>query len=154
MKQMVTPKGKSGRAKSFTMSKSFFDTNIIAYACDQDSPPKQKIARQLLKTASETGNGCISTQVIQEFYVTAVKKLAIAPLQAKRIISSINHLEVGTVTLDDINQAIDGNILWQISFWDALIITMAGKLNCNILYSEDLNHGQTINGVTIHNPFI
>jgi predicted nucleic acid-binding protein len=65
--------------------------------------------------------------VIQEFFVAATRKLAIEPLKAKAIVATFHPLELVTVSLDDITDAIDGHILWQISFWDALILRAAER---------------------------
>lgn len=135
------------------MSKVFLDTNILAYACDFDQPEKREKAREVIRTHGHGNSLCISTQVVQEFYVTATRKLNIAPLRAKDIIYSFRHMETSLVDLETINRAIDGNILWQISFWDALIISAAQKLRCEILYTEDLNDGQMFDSVKIKNPF-
>jgi len=135
------------------MSNRFIDTNILAYACDKDEPVKQRAARNLLRHASEELVPCISTQVVQEFYVTATRKLNIAPLKAKDIIHSFQNMRIVTVDITDINKAIDGNILWQLSFWDALIIVAAQKARCEILYTEDMSDGRCFDGVTICNPF-
>lgn len=150
---MVIREEKRGVERTCMMSKVFFDTNVLAYACDQDSPSKRKKARELLRVAANEMNGCVSTQVIQEFYVVVTGKMGVDPLNAKQIIQSFSHFELGTIDLDDLNKAIDGNILWRMSFWDALILVIAGKLNCDTLYSEDLNNGQTFDGVTVVNPF-
>lgn len=135
------------------MSKVFLDTNILVYACDQDEPGKREKARDLLRRHGHGDPPCISTQVVQEFYVTATRKLSIEPLLAKDIIYSFRHMEIAFLDLDDINRAIDGNILWQVSFWDALIIVAARKLRCNLIYSEDLNHGQDFDSIRVLNPF-
>ena len=135
------------------MAKAFLDTNILAYASDQDSPAKRKVARALILDLSREIPPCISTQVVQEFYVTATRKLGIEPLQAKDIIHSFRHFEIVTITLDDIRRAIDGNILWQVSFWDALVIAAAQKARCELLYSEDLSDGRVIDGLEVRNPF-
>ena len=55
--------------------------------------------------------------------------------------------------MDDINRAIDGSLVWQISFWDALILTSARKAHCTVLYSEDLSDGQVYDTVRVVNPF-
>lgn len=136
------------------MPRFFFDTNILAYACDVDAPAKQRVAKMLIEQAGCRRHGCISTQVLQEFFVTATRKLHIEPLEAKNILDSFLNLNVCEISVADIQKAIDGQILWQLSFWDALIITAAAKLNCERIYTEDLNHGQVINGVRIINPFL
>ena len=135
------------------MPRVFFDTNILVYACDMDQPRKRRIARALMREPSPGVPACISTQVVQEFYVTATRKLGIEPLRAKSIIRSFLRLDIVTVDVDDIHHAIEGNILWQVSFWDALIIVAAQKARCSILYTEDFNAGQAFDGITVTNPF-
>lgn len=136
------------------MSKVFLDTNVLAYACDGDCGEKQSVARAIISSLSADSTPCISTQVLQEFYVTATRKLGIGPLDAKDIIQSFRHMEVVTVDPEDIDEAIDGNVLWQVSFWDALIIVAARKACCEILLTEDLNHSQVYEGVQASNPFL
>ena len=135
------------------MSKVFLDTNVLVYASDRDEPDKRRRARALLRATAADGNGVISTQVVQEFFVAATRKLAIDPLQAKAIVATLHRLDLLEVTLEDINQAIDGVVLWQVSFWDALILAVAGRANCSVVYSEDLNAGQRYAGVEVKNPF-
>jgi len=135
------------------MSKVFFDTNVLAYACDADEPEKRGIARALMRECCGDIPPCISTQVVQEFYVTATRKLGIEALKAKDIIHSFRHMETVEIGIADINRAIDGNILWQVSFWDALIIVAAQKARCAVLYTEDLSHGQMFDSLQIRNPF-
>jgi predicted nucleic acid-binding protein len=136
------------------MPKVFFDTHILAYGIDKHDSRKQDIALMLLEHAGLQQQGCISTQVLQEFFVVATRKLQLDPLKAKAIIQNFSNWQIAVITPDDIERAIDGQILWQLSFWDALIITAAIKLKCTQLFTEDLNHGQTIGGVQITNPFI
>lgn len=151
-KQKDTPVEKDGEEKSSTMSKVFVDTNILVYASDKDSPEKRKTAKDILhKHALEA---VISTQVVQEYYFSAVKKLKIDPHQAKTIITKFEGFEIIPVLMDDIYRAIDATILRKVSFWDALILAMAEKANCSIVYSEGFNPGQTYGNVTVKNPFL
>jgi predicted nucleic acid-binding protein len=133
--------------------KVFLDTNVLAYACDADQPVKRDKARALLKEIAKDMPPCVSTQVMQEFFVTVTRKMGVAPLQAKRIIHSFRHMETVLVDMDDINRAIDGSVIWQISFCDALILTSARKAHCTVLYSEDLSDGQVYDTVRVVNPF-
>lgn len=135
------------------MPKVFLDTNVLAYACDADQRTKRDRARSLLKEISLDIPPCISTQVLQEFFVTVTRKMGVDPLQAKRILHSFRHMETVLIDTEDINRAIDGSVIWQISFWDALILTSARKARCTILYSEDLNEGQVYDSVRVINPF-
>ncbi len=135
------------------MSKAFFDTNILIYGCDDGFPRKKSISLTLIEHASAERNGCLSTQVFQEFYSVATRRLHIAPLTAKTILTSFFEWETAVITAEDITRAIDGNVLWQVSFWDALILVAAARLKCDRIYTEDLSHGQVINGVRIINPY-
>ena len=135
------------------MPKVFLDTNVLAYACDADQPLKREKARDLLKALSRDVPPCVSTQVLQEFFVTVTRKMGVAPLQAKRILHTFRHMETVLIDSEDINRAIDGSVVWQISFWDALVLTAARKARCAVLYSADLNDGQLYDSVRVVNPF-
>ena len=93
------------------MHKVFLDTNVLAYACDADQPVKRDKARDLLKAVSRDMPPCVSTQVMQEFFVTVTRKMGVDPLQAKRIINSFRHMETVLIDIDDINRAIDGSVV-------------------------------------------
>jgi predicted nucleic acid-binding protein len=91
--------------------------------------------------------------VLQEFYVAATRKLGVAPLAAKSVMQTFKVFEIVQASPDLIERAIDGSVLNGVSFWDALIVAAAAASGCAIVYSEDLNPGQTIQGVRIENPF-
>ena len=148
------PMGGSGIGRKRMSDKGFFDTNVLLYGVDESNPEKQRIASMLIEHAGEEEAGCVSTQVLQEYYSVSTRKLKIDPLLAKEMILFLSEWTLATITPADIQKAIDGNILWQVSFWDALILVAAAKLKCNRIYTEDLNHGQIINGVKIINPFL
>jgi predicted nucleic acid-binding protein len=133
--------------------KVFLDTNILVYTLDNGDKKKQKRSRQLLREAVESNRGVISTQVLQEFYVATTKKLELEPLVAKECIHQFHHLETILITPQLISEAIDCSILNRISFWDSLIVVAAESAQCSLLWSEDLNDGQTIRGVRIKNPY-
>lgn len=135
------------------MSKVFIDTNILVYALDRFNEAKQKRCRDLLRGLNTVGRGVISTQVMQEFYVTATKKLGMDPLHAKDLLNAFERFEVVTVTPEIIKQAIDSSILNRLSFWDALIVAAAESANCDKIWTENLNEGQIIRGVRVVNPF-
>lgn len=134
------------------MAKVFLDTNILVYTVDTNDPVRCKRARELLKHIHASGQGVISTQVLQEFHVAVTRKLHVAPLMAKQLIDSLPPMEVVTVDVAMVREAIDTSILNQISFWDALIVVAARKARCSELWTEDLNPGQSILSVTICNP--
>lgn len=132
--------------------KVFIDTNLFIYALDRRVPAKRKAAAKALRAVEESGNGVISTQVIQEAYVAGTTKLGISPHDMKEAIASLQSLEVVQIDIALIQAAIDCSILHRQSFWDALIISTAEKARCTELWTEDLNHGQIIRGVRVHNP--
>ncbi len=134
------------------MSKVFIDTNILVYSLYRFDPIKQKKCRSLLKTLTDDFQGVISTQVMQEFYVTTVKKLGADPLLIKDILHAYERFETVIITPDSIRDAIDCSIINRLSFWDALIVVAAESARCEKLWSEDLNDGQVIRGVQIENP--
>ena len=133
-------------------SKVFIDTNILVYALDRHDPDKQKKSRLRLRQLAETSGGVISTQVMQEFYVTATKKLQVDALIAKEILHSFAQFEIVLISPEIIDRAVDCQILNNISFWDALIVSAAQSACCEVLWTEDLNPGQIIREVRIENP--
>lgn len=133
--------------------KVFLDSNILVYGQDVRQPEKQRVAQELAAQLVESGAGVISTQVLQEFYVTVTSKIGIAPLGAKAVLKTFSAFEVVQVTPELVEEAVDCSILNRLSFWDALIVAAAEAAGCTILYSEDFNAGQIILGVKVVNPF-
>jgi predicted nucleic acid-binding protein len=134
------------------MSKIFIDTNLLVYSLDAFHLEKQNKSRLLLKAMVEDFTGVISTQVMQEFYVAATRKLGADPLIVKDILHSFERFEIVLITPGLIKDAVDCSIINRISFWDALIVASAENARCEKLWSEDLNDGQLIRGVRIENP--
>lgn len=135
-------------------SRSFLDTNILVYTDDPRDPAKHSAAVRLLKEHLQKRTGVISLQVLQEYFVTATGKLKLAADLAKRRVEFFARLNVVEPTTGDILAAIDLHRLHQVSFWDALILHSAKQAGCRILLTEDLQHGQIIDGVRIVNPFL
>ena len=139
-----------------TPPRVFVDTNVLLYSFDTSAGVKRDKALELVAELWRGGNACISVQVLQEFYVNATRKLPnpLPSATAERIISSLSRWEVHAPTAEDVLGAIGLQRDAQLSFWDAMILTSAGKLGCSVLYSEDLNAGQSVSGVAIVNPFV
>lgn len=135
------------------MSRVFLDTNVLAYAFDAGDEKKRDTARALMKRFYEESEVCISTQVLQEFYVVATKKLGLEPLLAKEALRSFERFTVMTIDAQLIAEAVDVSILHRISFWDSLIVSAAEAARCDELLTEDLADGSTLRGVAIRNPF-
>ncbi len=134
------------------MAKIFIDTNILIYSMDRFDPEKRLRCRELLKTLKNDLRGVISTQVMQEFYVAATRKLGAEPLIVKDILNTFERFEIVVIKPDNIKEAIDCSIINRLSFWDALIVAAAESASCEKLWTEDLNDGQVIRGVRIENP--
>jgi predicted nucleic acid-binding protein len=108
----------------------------------------------LLKKAAYEHSGVISTQVLQEFYVAATRKLDVDPILAKEMVNKFKNYETVLITTEMIKDAIDSSILQRLSFWDSLILIAAQKALCEMIWTKDLNSGQIINGIKVFNPFI
>jgi predicted nucleic acid-binding protein len=133
--------------------RSFLDTNILVYTDDASAPVKQARALELLEAGWNSGNLVLSTQVLQEYFVAATRKLGVPLDTAQRKIELLNGLELHNVDHKDIVRAIELHRLYHFSFWDSLIIRMAQKTSCSILLSENFQHGQAIGDLRVMNPF-
>lgn len=133
----------------------FVDTNVLVYAHDKSADQKHAQAKKLIQELWLSGSGCLSVQVLQEFYVTVTKKVAqpMAVDSAIGVISDLAFWRMHPPTAHDVLMAIDLQRRCSISFWDAMIIWSAAQLGCTVIWSEDLNPGQLYEGVKIRNPF-
>lgn len=131
----------------------FLDTNILVYADDLDAGPKRERAREILRAAFHDAAGVLSTQVLQEYYVVATRKLGVSAVAARRKVELLTSLDVVTLRADLVLSAIDLCQIRAISFWDALILRAASTAGCTVLYTEDLNAGEIVDGVRIEDPF-
>jgi len=136
-------------------SRTFFDTNVLVYLFDADSPDKQARAREVLQASLERGAAVVSTQVLQEFFVTVTRKLA-RPLPAAEAESALRRLmELPVVQVDPdliLTAAVSAR-RDRISFGDALILATASAADCGEVLSEDLQHGRSFGRLRVVNPF-
>ena len=135
--------------------KVFVDTNILVYANDIDAGHKQQIATTRIADLWKTRAGVISTQVLQEFYVTVTRKIP-SPLPfdiARSMLADYSVWQVEIARPETVLAASEIEERYQLSFWDALIVAAAAQGRADVLLTEDLNSGQTIEGVRIENPF-
>ncbi|MBV9072286.1 MAG: PIN domain-containing protein [Acidobacteria bacterium] len=133
--------------------RSFFDTNVLVYSDDKAFPAKQRRAVQLLQEHLRAGTGALSLQVLQEYFVTATRKLGLDAVSARRKVELFAKFTVAKPEFSDVLAAIDLHRLHGFSFWDALIIRTAKQAGCAILLSEDFQHLRDIDGLTVVNPF-
>lgn len=149
---MVIQTVKNGQEKNFMNDNVFIDTNILIYSIDDANAEKQKTSKSIISKLSENG-GIISTQVLQEFYNIATKKLGVSKQDAKLLLKYLSEcFVVHKNTVNDILHAVEISIKTQFSFWDSLIIAAAISEDCTILYTEDLNNGQLVEGIILKNP--
>jgi len=133
--------------------RSFFDTNIVVYADDDDAPAKQRRARDLVYEHWRKGSGVVSLQVLQEYFVTVTRKLKLDARKARRKVELLSELDVVAPEVADILAAVDLHRLHGFSFWDALILRAAKQSGCRVLFSEDFQPSREVDGVQIVNPF-
>jgi predicted nucleic acid-binding protein len=131
----------------------FVDTNILVYADDRRDRRKQTLARDLVRLALTSGKGRLSTQVLTEFFAVATRKLGLAAATVRRRVEVYASLPVFRPAAEDLLNAIDLHRLHGVAIWDALIVRAALASGCRVLYTEDLQHGRTFDGLEIVDPF-
>lgn len=132
----------------------FVDTNVLVYAHDRSAGVKHKRARALVEDLWRSGRGVLSTQVLQELCVS-VRRKAAHPLSAdetRRLLQDYLSWEIVVNTAESVIQALDVEVRYKMSFWDALIVQAAEDCGAEVLYSEDLADGQTYGAVRVVNP--
>ena len=135
--------------------RSFVDTNVLVYAHDVSTGAKHEAARSLVERLWEERSGAISTQVLQELYVSLRRKAG-RPLpweEARAVVVDYLRWDVVVNTGESILDAIALAERYGISFWDALVIQSARACGAETLYSEDLGHGQVYDSVRVVSPF-
>jgi len=139
-----------------TGDKVFLDTNLLLYAYDAGSPVKHSVAARILEDLWKSGNGILSTQVLQEFFANVTKKIP-KPLSVtvgKEIVDDFLKWMIVPIEGRTILRAIDLREKLKYAFWDALVIQSAIEGGARWLFSEDLKDGQKIGDLTIRNPFL
>lgn len=135
--------------------RTFLDTNVLVYLFDSKEPAKQSVAQGILARQRQDLELVLSTQVLQEFYVTVTRKLAtpLSPREALSVLGDLLHFSTVQVDVPLVLAAASLSDHHQVSFWDALIIEAAASADCRILLTEDLHNGREIRGLRIENPF-
>jgi predicted nucleic acid-binding protein len=135
--------------------KVFIDTNILVYAFDADDPKRQGLAGDLLERHLKDRTAVLSLQVLQEFFVVVTRKVKtpLEPRKARQLVAEFLRHNVVEPTAIHLLKAMDLSIHQKLSFWDSLVIVSALEAGCKRLYSEDLKHHMTLDGLMIVNPF-
>ena len=134
------------------MEKVFIDTNILIYANDSRDRDKQQKAIQIISDLMLTGNGVISTQVMQEYANVALKKLNQDQSVVLRQLVLLESFEVIMVSPILIRKGIELKTVYNIGYWDSIIISAAESAKCKTIFSEDFNTGQYYSGIIAVNP--
>lgn len=132
------------------MNAAFFDTNILLYAADARATSKVDMARALLRTRRVV----VSTQVLMEIYSAMRRKLSLSAAISRQWVDMLCEEIVVSTEAADVQAALQWAEQFQISHWDSLILRAAEKAQCDLVYTEDLNHGQMYGPVRVCNPFI
>ncbi len=137
-------------------AEDFIDTNVFIYHLDASDPRKQAIAERIVRQALLHGNACISHQVMQECLNVVLRKaqvtLDIAQARAylETVLAPLLRVSASVALYQ---RALDVQARWRFGFYDSLIVAAALAAGCTRLLSEDLQHGQRIETLTIHDPF-
>lgn len=135
---------------------TFIDTNVLVYLFDADAPQKKERALERFSALALSGEILLSTQVLQEFFVTVTRKLEtpLAVEQAEQVVSELSNLPIIPVDPQLVLRGIARQRKNGFSFWDALIVETALAGGAKRLLTEDLQHGQAIDELVIENPFL
>jgi|SRR5579862_1460060 len=136
--------------------KCFLDTNILVYAHDRAAGLKHKRAREIVEELWTSGLGVLSTQVLQELVVSLRRKTKNPPTteELRSLVRDYMSWEVVANSADGIIHALDLEVRFKISFWDALILHAADAAGASVIYSEDLAAGQKYGAIRLINPLI
>lgn len=134
----------------------FVDTNVLVYARDRADQRKHERAAEWMRHLWSTGEGRLSIQVLQEYYVTTTRKLepglsAEAARADVRDLVAWRPVQIDTGALEAVWSIQDR---FALSFWDSLIVAAATIAGCNVLLTEDLQHGMDVDGVSVVDPFL
>jgi len=137
------------------IARTFVDSNVLVYAHDADAGSRQQRAAEQLTELWKSGTGLLSTQVLQEFYVNVTRKID-SPLTASAAREVVRDYAVwieSAITAATIARASEIGEIWQISFWDGMILAAAEQSGAERLLTEYLNPGQKVAGIEIVSAF-
>ena len=136
-------------------SLGFVDTNVLVYAFDKSNSAKKRVAQRLMNQLMEEDRLRVSTEVLQELFVTLTRKVSrvCSCEEALAVLEDLAAWPLMVVDYAAIRAAVGLAGQAKLSFWDALVVVAAARAGAAVLYTEDLNDGQDILGVRICNPF-
>lgn len=131
----------------------FFDTNVLVYTIDRTEPAKRSVALDLVRGSMREQSLAISTQVMLEFYATVLRRRLAAPEVATGLLQEWSQGTTVSTTPELLWRAFEVQRRMGFSLWDATVIQAALDCGCEVLYTEDLQHGQSIGPLKVVNPF-
>jgi predicted nucleic acid-binding protein len=138
------------------MSVVFVDTNVLLYGVDDRDLGKRDRARAWLLACWERRCGRLSTQVLNEFYANARRRFssALSQGEARAIVRRYQNWSPWLIDQATVESAWAAESRYQLSYWDALMVAAARHQGCTLLLTEDLQHGQQLEGIRVVNPFV
>ncbi len=134
----------------------FVDTNVLVYLRDSRAPLRQQQAAEWIGHLWESRLGRLSVQVLHEYYVTVTAKLkpGLAEEEAREDVLALGAWSPLPISLPLTEKAWETQARWGFSFWDSLIVAAARAQGCSVLLTEDLAHGQDLDGIQVVSPFV
>ena len=131
----------------------FFDTNVLLYCTDSTDPKKQAQSRELVARSAMAGQAVLSTQVLIELFNNLTRKQKMPAATARTLTLAYTQWPVVDSDLALVGAAMALSIQHQLSIWDAMVVEAALRAQAQILFSEDLTHGQRFGALEVVNPF-
>lgn len=134
----------------------FVDSNILVCAHDRSNPLKHGRAQAVVRKCWDDESGCLSLQVLQEFYVSITRKVQrpLPPKTGRQLMAAYAVWPLAVLAPEHLVEASEVEERYRLHFWDALIVAAAHLLGARMILSEDLQNGQTIEGILVHNPLL
>lgn len=134
----------------------FVDTNVLVYARDRSAGDKHERARAWMAHLWQSRRGRISFQVLDEYYAVVTRKLrpGLSQEEARSDVRDLLTWQPQPVDGDAVETAWAVEDRFGLASWDALVVAAAQISACRYLLTEDLQHGQDLDGVTVLSPFV
>jgi predicted nucleic acid-binding protein len=127
---------------------AFFDTNVLLYLLSGDAVKADRAERLLSE------GGVVSVQVLNEFASVGLRKLSLTVPEIRELLATVRAVcAVKPVDLETHELGLDLTASHQLSLYDAMIVSAALRANCAVVFSEDMQHGQTFGQLVVRNPF-
>jgi predicted nucleic acid-binding protein len=131
----------------------FVDSNLLLYSVDPADSRKRARAMEWLDALWAAGAGCLSWQVLHEFYWNAVRKMRLEPVRAREMVEDLAHWKPVDTTFGLVQQAWQLSDSAQLTYWDALILAAAQRAGARYLLSEDFQSNRYYDEILVLNPF-